>query len=76
MTRRLSEARVVLAGNMNGLAAEIAKNAVLAGLGSCEIIDDQPAAHAATENFLVTVEDRQSASDNRYSPNCVPKAFH
>jgi ubiquitin-like 1-activating enzyme E1 A len=50
--RRLASARVLVVG-CSGLAAEVAKNVVLAGVGSVALVDGAPAAAAAPGNFLV-----------------------
>ncbi|KAG2490524.1 hypothetical protein HYH03_011145 [Edaphochlamys debaryana] len=58
--RRLMEAKVLILG-LGGLAAEIAKNIVLAGVGTVALRDDAPAASAPAGNFLVTDADRGTA---------------
>ncbi|KAG2437472.1 hypothetical protein HXX76_006122 [Chlamydomonas incerta] len=50
--RRLMEAKVLILG-LGGLAAEVAKNLVLAGVGRVGLRDDTPAAAAAPGCFLV-----------------------
>ena len=54
--RRLSAARVLIAG-LGGLAAEVAKNVVLAGVGSVTLCDDTPLADRPPSNFLIHAAD-------------------
>ncbi|KAI3438249.1 hypothetical protein D9Q98_000686 [Chlorella vulgaris] len=50
--RRLSGAKVLIAG-CGGLAAEVAKNVVLAGVGAVTLVDDTPCSRRSLSNFLV-----------------------
>ncbi|EFN54772.1 hypothetical protein CHLNCDRAFT_134704 [Chlorella variabilis] len=50
--RRLSGAKVLIAG-CSGLAAEVAKNIVLAGVGSVTLVDDTPCSRRPLSNFLI-----------------------
>jgi ubiquitin-like 1-activating enzyme E1 A len=40
--KRMRSASILIMGNFGGVAAEIAKNVVLAGIGSVTIADDTP----------------------------------
>ncbi|GLI60826.1 hypothetical protein VaNZ11_002937 [Volvox africanus] len=53
--RRLIEAKVLIIG-LGGLAAEIAKNIVLAGVGTVALVDDTAASSVAPGNFLVELD--------------------
>ncbi|KAJ9524397.1 hypothetical protein QJQ45_008609 [Haematococcus lacustris] len=52
---RLTAARVLIIGG-DALAAEVAKNIVLAGVGHVGIADDTPCSQAAFGNFLVSAD--------------------
>mmetsp|Transcript_15887 Transcript_15887/g.34291 ORF Transcript_15887/g.34291 Transcript_15887/m.34291 type:complete len:313 (+) Transcript_15887:84-1022(+) len=52
---RLSNAKVLIAGG-DGVAAEVAKNLVLAGVGHVAIADDTPCSSASFGNFLVAAD--------------------
>ncbi|CAD7696785.1 unnamed protein product [Ostreobium quekettii] len=50
--KRLQASKVLLIG-CSGLAAEVAKNIVLAGVGSLSLMDDTPCSSGALGNFLI-----------------------
>ena len=54
-TCRLTSARVMVL-NVTGVAAELCKNIVLAGVGSVALVDGTPARDAAAGNFLVPAD--------------------
>ncbi|GBG26662.1 Ubiquitin-activating enzyme, putative [Hondaea fermentalgiana] len=56
---RLQSCRVALAGEMNGLAVEIAKNVMLAGVNALTLVDEGAACQAGdlAANFFVSEED-------------------
>eukprot|EP00884_Botryococcus_braunii_P009059 jgi/Botrbrau1/18154/Bobra.53_1s0024.1 len=58
--KRLQEATVLLVGG-SGLAAEVAKNLVLAGVG-VDIMDDRPCVKSDSCNFLVLPDEEPSTS--------------
>lgn len=64
--QRLSAARVLIAG-CTGLAAEVAKNIVLAGVGCVMLVDDTPCSHRPLSNFLI-------AGDAAPDTTCAPAA--
>ena len=51
----MSSARVLIIG-CTGLAAEVAKNIVLAGFGTLHILDHTPVSHASPGNFLIPAD--------------------
>ncbi|KFM28330.1 SUMO-activating enzyme subunit 1B-1 [Auxenochlorella protothecoides] len=53
--KRLSSAKVLIVG-CTGLGAEVAKNIVLAGVGSVTLVDDTPCAQRDPGNFLVLAD--------------------
>lgn len=53
--KRLTSARVLIAG-FGGLAAEIAKNIVLAGVGSVSLLDDTSCSAYGQPNFLIPAD--------------------
>mmetsp|Transcript_18272 Transcript_18272/g.47687 ORF Transcript_18272/g.47687 Transcript_18272/m.47687 type:complete len:316 (+) Transcript_18272:88-1035(+) len=59
--KRLNNARVLIAG-LSGLAAEVAKNVVLAGIGSVTLMDDTPVAARKPGNFLVPADTDPASS--------------
>lgn len=59
--KRLNSARVLIAG-LSGLAAEVAKNVVLAGIGSVTLMDDSPVSSRRHGNFLVPADTDPSSS--------------
>ncbi|PSC72192.1 SUMO-activating enzyme subunit 1B-1 [Micractinium conductrix] len=66
--KRLSAARVLIAG-LGGLAAEVAKNVVLAGVGSVTLCDDTPLADRPPSNFLIHAAD--AATGRTVAEACV-----
>lgn len=52
---RLSAARILIIG-CTGLAAEVSKNIVLAGVGSVTLVDDTPCSARPPSNFLVPAD--------------------
>jgi len=58
---RLSAARVLIIGG-DSLAAEVAKNLVLAGVGHVGLVDDTPCSQVDFGNFLVTADADPSSS--------------
>ncbi|KAL4450085.1 hypothetical protein ABPG77_010754 [Micractinium sp. CCAP 211/92] len=65
--KRLSAARVLIAG-CTGLAAEVAKNIVLAGVGSVTLVDDTPCSARPPSNFLVPAD---AAAESTVAEACV-----
>lgn len=59
--RRLNSTKVLIAGS-SGLAAEVAKNIVLAGVGLVTVCNDTPVSKSPSGNFLVTADSDQSRS--------------
>ncbi|KAK9815937.1 hypothetical protein WJX72_012289 [[Myrmecia] bisecta] len=53
--KRLNAARILILG-CTGLAAEVAKNIVLAGVGSLTLMDDSPCSTCPPGNFLVPAD--------------------
>ncbi|KAK9825166.1 hypothetical protein WJX81_000917 [Elliptochloris bilobata] len=54
--KRLTAARILVVGCTSGVAAEVAKNIVLAGVGSLTLVDDTPSSAGAPYNFLVPAD--------------------
>lgn len=59
--KRLNAAKILIAG-CTGLAAEVAKNIVLAGVGSLSLMDSTPCALGDPNNFLVPADARHHNS--------------
>ncbi|CAL5222215.1 g4547 [Coccomyxa viridis] len=61
--RRLNAAKILIAGMTSGVAAEVAKNTALAGVGSLSLLDDTPCSpDAAPCNFLIPADFMASQS--------------
>ena len=65
---RLRAARALVVG-ARALGAEVAKNLVLAGVGSVSLLDNAPAARAAPGNFLVPCD---APADATCAPRGAP----
>lgn len=59
--KRLNAARILIAG-CSGLAAEVAKNIALAGIGSLSLMDDTPCSSADPGNFLLSADAKRNSS--------------
>mmetsp|Transcript_4880 Transcript_4880/g.10100 ORF Transcript_4880/g.10100 Transcript_4880/m.10100 type:complete len:1087 (+) Transcript_4880:94-3354(+) len=61
---RLQSCRVALAGDLNGLGVEIAKNIMLAGVNALTLVDDGASCQAGdlSANFFVSEEDVKAGS--------------
>ncbi|KAL4523103.1 hypothetical protein Ndes2526A_g07814 [Nannochloris sp. 'desiccata'] len=64
--QKLRQSKVLIVG-CTGLAAEVAKNIILAGVGSVTLVDDTPCSASSPGNFLVP----HDAKDKTVAEACV-----